>query len=477
MSQFPSSFPLPPPPGPARPLQLPVFAQTRLANGMTLVVIERRGVPLVTAMLSVQAGSLRDPPGKSGLAELTFGVLGKGARRAAVTADAAALASAADALGSSLDSSTGAQTSRLAMTVMSIHLTASLALLADLLRAPTLPAPEIDSSRLQLQQAIRLEAADPAALAAKLAWRLHWGDSPAGRLSTEQSLARIRREDVQAFYRQHMRPERTSLVLTGDLNLTQGKALAELHFGGWRPPHAGLAKAAPAAGPQAVGPQALGPQTLLIDLPGSAQTSVLVLAPYPAQGQGQARIGALASAVLGAGYSSRINQQVRIKRGLSYGAYSSVASLPAGGLLTLNAQTQAQSAAEVAALLRSELLSLSSEPVPADELLARQQGLIGEFGRQLETTQELAALAADQLERAEPLADLARFTDELKAVGADQLLAFAKQHWPAQAVRSVVVGDLALAGEALRRQFPQACVIPAAELDLAGPHLRRRRIK
>jgi zinc protease len=218
---------------------------------------------------------------------------------------------------------------------------------------------------------------------------------------------------------------------------------------------------------------------LLVDLPGSAQASVLVLAPYPAQGQGQrqARVGALATAVLGAGYSSRINQQVRIQRGLSYGAYSSATSLPAGGLLTLNAQTQAQSAAEVAMLLREELLRLSEEAVPADELLARQNGLIGEFSRQLETTQELAALAADQLERDQPLADLARFADELKAVDADQLLAFAKQHWPAQAVRSVVVGDLALAGEALRRQFPQACVIPAAELDLASPHLRRQRIK
>lgn len=473
MSEFPVSYPLPPPPGPALPLQLPVFAQTRLANGLNLVVIERRGLPLVTALLSLQAGSLLDPPGKSGLAELSFSVLVKGARRGSHTADASALAAAADALGSGIDSSSGAQASRLAMTVMSPHLNASLGLLADLLRTPTLPALEIENSRLQLQQAIRQEAADPAALATRLAWRLLWGDSPAGRLSSEQSLARIRPEDVQAFYHQHIRPERTTLVLAGDLDLARGKALAELHFGGWRPPLAGSVKAAPADGPRP-----LGPQTLLVDLPGSALTSVLVLAPYPAQGaRAQARVGALATAVLGTGYSSRINQQVRIKRGLSYGAYSSASSLPGGGLLTLSAQTQAQSAAEVAALLRDELLSLSSAPVPADELLARQLGLIGDFGRQLETTEELAALTADQLERGQPLADLALLADELKAVTADQLQAFAQRYWPAPAVRSVVVGDLAQAGEALRRQFPQAGVIPAAELDLASPQLRRQRIK
>jgi zinc protease len=470
-----TGFELPPAPAPAQPLLLPQFAQTSLPNGMGLVVIERRGLPLVTAMLSVQAGSLADPPGKSGLAELSFGVLGKGARRGAATADASALAYAADALGSGLDISTGAQASRLAMTVMSKHLNGSLALLADVLRAPTLPALEVANSRLQLQETIRLEAADPGALASSLAWRLYWGDSPAGRLSTEQSLARIRREDVVAFCRQQLRPEQTTLVLAGDLDLAQGKALAERYFGSWRAPR----WAATAARPElSAGPQALGPSTLLVDLPGSGQSAVLLLAPYPAQQsaaaeRAQLRIGALASAVLGAGYSSRVNQQVRIKRGLSYGAYSSTESLPAGGLLLLSSQTKHQNAAEVADVLRSELLRLATEPVPEDELRARRAGLIGEFARQMDSTQTLAGIAAEQIERGERLADLATFADELAAVSAAQLQAFAQQHWQPQAVRNVVVGDLALAGERLRQQYPNAWVIPAADLDLSAENLRR----
>ncbi|MCV2353753.1 insulinase family protein [Paucibacter sp. B2R-40] len=461
------------------PLQVPVFAQAALPNGMRLVVIERRGLPLVTAMLSVQAGSLADPPGKSGLAELSFGVLGKGARRGRTTADATALAYAADALGSALEISTGAQASRLSMTVMSEHLSESLSLLADVLRAPTLPGPEINSSRLQLQQAIKQEAADPAALASQLAWRLYWGDSPPGRLSTEQTLARIKREDVQAFCREHLAPGQTTLVLAGDLDLAQGMALAERYFGSWPVPKpVSPVTAAPAKPAQVAGPQPLGPANLLIDLPGSGQSAVLLLAPFPAQltssdGRAQARIAALASAVLGSGYSSRANQQVRIKRGLSYGAYSSAESLPTGGLFMLSTQTKHNNAAEAAQLLHSELLGIASEAVPAEELLARQNGLLGDIARQLETTQSLASLAADQLERGEVLADLATYADQLKRVSAAQVQAFAQQYWPAAAVRMVIVADLKQAGAGLRQQYPQAQLIPAAELDLSTPNLRR----
>ncbi|MBT9492652.1 MAG: insulinase family protein [Paucibacter sp.] len=470
-----AGFALPPPPAPPQPLLLPEFAQAALANGMQLVVIERRGLPLVTAMLSVQAGSLLDPPGKSGLAELSFGVLGKGARRGNAKADASALAYATNRLGSELDISTGPQASRLTMTVLTQHLDGSLGLLADVLRAPTLPELEIISSRLQMQQAVKLEAADPAALAPKLAWRLHWGDAPPGRLSTEQSLARIRREDVQAFCRQQLRPDQTTLILAGDLDLAQGKLLAERYFGGWRRPNAATKQTRPET---LLGPQGLGARSLLVDLPGSGQSAVLLLAPYPARlpgsaGRAELRSGALATAILGSGYSSRINQQVRIKRGLSYGAYSSAESLPGGGLLLLSSQTKHVNAAEVADLLRGELLRLSTEPVPADELLARRTGLIGDFARQTETTLSLASLAAEQIEHGGALTELANFENEMKAVSAEQVQAFAQRFWPQSAVGIVVVGQLGGSDAALPQPLAPAWVIPAAELDLDAPTLRR----
>jgi zinc protease len=465
-------FDQPPPPAPARPLQLPPMAQTRLSNGLSLAVAERHGLPLVTALLQIEAGSLLDPPGRAGLAALSFVLMGKGARRGARLLDAAEIAAAAERLGASLEIDTGARASHLAMTVVANRLDDSLALLADIVRAPTLAADELERSRAQSLDAIRLSLSDPGALAGLLAQRLFWGETAAGAVATPASLQRIRRDDVLAFLRRQLRPERATLVLAGDIGPERAQALAERYFGDWKPD-----RIAPPPLLPPTGPRPLGATTLLLDLPGAGQSAVVVVAPYAALGNEPAqraslRAGAVANAVLGAGYSSRINQEVRIRRGLSYGAASVSEALPGGGMLTASVQTRHASAAQVLGLLRAEILRLGNEEVAAPELQARAALLVGEFGRQLETTAGLAALAAEQLLR-RSLAELAQLPAELLAIDAAQLRAFAAGHWPAEALRQVVVGDLSESGPALRAQFPDAWLIPAAELDLGAANLRR----
>lgn len=470
-------FDAPPEPGPARPLQVPAFAQLKLPNGLDLVVVERRHLPLVTALLLVQAGSLQDPPGKAGLAALSYTLLTKGAQRGDETVDAADISFAAESLGSSLEVSTGAQAGRLALTLPSKQLDDGLALLADVARTPTLPAPELLRSRAQMSDALRLNLSDPGLLAAQLAKRLYWGAAPAGQLATPATLLRVKREDLLTFHRQHLRPERVTLVLAGDIDLAQAKALAEKYFGDWR----GGRLALPATTTTAMATTAAQPlptPALLVDLPGAGQSAVLVLAPFAAQENSSAQrreqhAGALANTVLGGGYSARINQQVRILRGLSYGAVSTTESLPAGGLLTASAQTKHQSAAEVATLLRAEILRLAALDVGPRELAARQAVMIGDFSRQLETTATLAALAADQLQRRHDLAEIAQLPADLLAIDAPQVRHFAAQYWPEPSLRTVIVGDLNAAGPRLRQQFPDAWVIPANQLDLASPNLRR----
>ena len=430
----------------------------------------------MTALLLVQAGSLQDPPGKAGLAALSYTLLTKGAQRGDETVDAADISFAAESLGGSLEVSTGAQAGRLTLTLPSNQLDDGLALLADVARTPTLPAAELLRSRSQMTDTLKLNLSDPGLLAAQLARRLYWGAAPAGQLATPATLLRIKREDVLAFHRQQVRPERVTLVLAGDIDLMQAKALVEKYFGDWR----GGRPALPATPQSAVSAAAhpLPTSALLIDLPGAGQSAVLVLAPFTAQENSSAQrpeqlAGALANTVLGGGYSARINQQVRINRGLSYGATSTTETLPAGGVLTASAQTKHQSAAEVATLLRAEILRLAALDVGPRELAARRAVMVGDFSRQLETTATLAALAADQLQRRRDLAEIAQLPADLGAVDATQVRRFAAQYWPEQALRTVIVGDLQAAGPRLRQQFPDAWVIPADQLDLASPNLRR----
>lgn len=483
-------FDRPPLPAPPLPLKVPVFHQDHLPNGMRLLVVERRGLPLVTALLSVQAGSLMDPPDKSGLAELSMGLLSKGAKLDSQRLDAAALAGAAERLGGAFEISTSALGSRLSLTVMTQQLDQALGLLAAVSRAPTLPETELERSRAQMLEAIKFDQTDPAALAEKLARRLFWGQAAPGRLSTAKTISRIKRADVQAFCRQTLRPEHLSLVLAGDLDLVQGRALAWRHFAQWQPepaaqPPTSRAQARPDPLPEKPAPTL--PLSLVLDLPGSGQSTVLVVAPFvglaprapqaslgsPGQDLTLARSGALANAVLGLGYSSRINQEVRIKRGLSYGAFSNIESLPDGGMLTLGAQTQHAKAAEVLALLGAELRKLTETEVTPSELTARQAVLIGELGRQLESTQGLAATVAEQIERGEDLADLARLPQQLQALDATAVRAFAARFWAAESQRSIVVTDLAAAGAGLRELLPQAWVIPAEQLDMDAASLRK----
>ncbi|MET0519386.1 MAG: pitrilysin family protein [Burkholderiaceae bacterium] len=467
-------FDQPPPPAAARPVQLPPFSQSRLPNGVGIAVAERHELPLVTALLLIEAGSLLDPPGKAGLADLSVTLLSKGAQRAgrADAADAAEIAAAAEALGGSLETGTGARSSQIALTLTSNRLDEGLALLADLARAPTLPADELERSRAQTLDELKLALSDPGSLAALLARRLYWGDAPRGQVATPASLARIRREDVQAFVRQQLRPDRLTVVLAGDIAPAQAQALVARHFGGWKPNRMAAPQAAEVA------PRPLAATALLVDLPGAGQSAVAVLAPYAPLGnapeqRAQLAAGAVANTVLGVGYSSRINQEVRIKRGLSYGAMSAADALPGGASLLASAQTRHGGAAEVAVLLRSEVLRLAAEPVPAAELAARQQLLVGEFGRELETTATLAALTADQLMRGRALAELQQLPAELLAVNAARVRDFAALYWKPELLRTLVVGDLKEAGEGLRRQYPGAWVIPAGELDLGSPTLRR----
>ena len=459
-----------PEPGPALPPPLPQVQDLRLANGLRLVLAQRRGWPLVSVNLLLNAGSLLDPPGKAGLAQLYLDVTVHGARRGRATVDAGDIAFAAESLGASLETNSGPQAGSLGFTLPTPRLDEGLALLADLARHPTLPASELARSRSQALEAYRLNLADPAALAQLLGRRLYWGDSTAGRQATPASLARVRREDLLTLQRQQLRPELSTLVLAGDIEAGQARALAERYFGGWTAPRTpglrpGLAQARP-----------LALRTLLVDLPGAGQSAVLLLAPHAgAEAAADQVSGMMANAVLGQGYSSRLGQEVRIKRGLSYGASSQTESLPGGGWLNAFTQTRHESAAEVAALLRAEIARMGAAELGAAELAARRASLLGEHGRKLETTSGLAGLLSEQLLLGREPSSLVGLPQALAGVDAARLRDFARRYWRDDAVRCVIVSDLKVAGPALGALDPAAWVRRADELDLDAPDLRRAR--
>ena len=460
----------PPPAAAPQPLVLPTLHESALANGLTIVVAPRPALPVVSITLLVRAGPEADPPGRPGVAAMTSTLWPKGALRAGRPVSAAELARQAEALGGGLDSRSGWGASTLSMTVSSPRLDEALALLADVLRRPLLAADELARARTQALDGLRVTMGNPSDVAALALRRSFWGDSAYGQVTTPAALQRLQRADVQAFQAMWVRPDRVALVLVGDVTPEQGQALAQRLLGDWR---------ASAPAPEAPAPAPPTPKAtalVLIDMPGSGQSGVALAAPYIGSGpaeRGERYAGLVAQAMLGGGYSARLNQEVRIKRGLSYGVSAGAESQPSGGMFTASAQTNHPTAAEVLQILRTEVTRLAEAAPSADELAARQATLVGSFARRLETTGGLSALLVGQMAQGRPLADLVNYTPGLLAVTPAQVQAFARRHWQAAGLRAVVAADLTAAGNSLGAGAPAALRLTLGELDLEQAGLRK----
>jgi len=177
------------------------------------------------------------------------------------------------------------------------------------------------------------------------------------------------------------------------------------------------------------------------------------------------------NAVLGVGYSSRLNQEIRIKRGLSYGAGSSLTPQGAFGGFSARVQTKNPSAAEVIGLVRSELTRLAAEPASATELTARKSVLVGGFGRELGTSSGLADVLGNLAIYGVPLTEIQAYAGKVEAVSAADVQAFAGSYLDPARTSVIVAGDAKAMGEPLTKALPGAAVIPADRLDLDSPTL------
>ncbi len=458
---FPSS---PPAPGPAPQLALPTPTVQTLANGLQVISARRAGLPLVTAELVLRSGGEMDPPRLAGLADLTAELLTKGA----AGRTASQLATAAEALGASLEASAGWDESKVGLTVTTPKLPQALALLASVVRQPDFSAEELERARTQALDALRLRLSQPTALAALVANRSVFGAGAYGhsRSGTPASLAHISRTDVQQLHRALYRPDNAILILAGDITPARAQQLAQASFGDWERPATPMP-----ARPAGIGASEL-PPILLIDQHGAGQAGVVAAHVAPPRDDPGFIVGTVADAVLGGSYSSRLNQEIRIKRGLSYGASSGLQARRDTGLWLASAQTKNPSAAQVVDLMLAQFQRLGSEPVAAAELDARKATLIGGYGRSLETTAGLSSRIAALAIYGLPLSDIAQFVPRVQAVTPAQVQKYAASHLTAAHNKVVVVGDASQFSAPLIKVHPQAQLLQSSALDLDSADLR-----
>ncbi len=454
---------LPPPPGKPVTVTIPTPSEVTLANGMHLITVEKHDLPLVTAAVVSEGGGALDPAGEAGLASLTAELLTKGTK----TRSATEIANQIESLGGAIGSSADWDGASVSITVTADQLAPAMDILADVAQNPVFAADELERARAQAIDAANVQMKDPMALAGMVASNTVFGAAPYGHVleGTPASLKAITRDAVTGAYARSWRPGDTTLVMVGDITPAAARALAEQEFGVWKPAGAAAAVAPePAAYPE--------PRVVVVDFPGAGQAGVVVGRPAIARADPRYYAAQVANAVLGVGFSSRLNEEIRIKRGLSYGAGSGMPGRRLVGPLMAQTQTKNPSAAEVVSLIVGEMEKLDAAPVPEAELDSRKAVLVGGFGRAVETTAGLVSILGDCVMWDLPVSEIRHYSDNIEEISPEAVQRVAAQLFDPEGASIVVVGDSKLFVDDLRKQYPDLEVIPASELKLGSPTLK-----
>ena len=447
-------------PAPAAPHSavFPKPVEKKLANGVRVVVVPLPGTGLISVEALINAGGVFDPNGTAGLADFTASLLTRGTK----TLSAPQIAATIEALGGSLSSSAGWDGAYVNLSSLSSGLSDGLPTFAEVVRSPAFASEEIERLQSETLDGISVSMRSPGTLARLTAARVVFGDSGYGHSlnGTPETIKALEAGEINLFYKGRYQPQNTALVFGGDITPEAAFAYAQKYFGDWK-----SLRIAPPRAPEPAAAQK-GGRVLVVDKPDAGQAAVFLARPTIRRADRDYAIGRVANGVLGEGYSSRLNEEVRIKRGLSYGASSSLGTRRDSGLFLASAQTRNDAAPEVATLLKSELIRLATEPVSKTELIPRKATLSGNYARQLETGAGLASTVASLITYALPLSSLNTFLPQVQKVTAPQIERFAAKHLGAADANIIIVGDGRQFLPELKKHFPNVEVIPVDKLDL-----------
>ena len=217
--------------GPPRPMRVPPAEKITLPNGLRALVSENHELPIVNLFAIVRAGSLGDPAGRSGLAEITVNAARSGGT-ASLTATA--LQERLGLLGATLESGVSESRAQFTLRVPRANFAAAAALLRDLLVAPRFDPEALDATLGQMHESIAQRGANPqAAINRIFLQRLYSGAPVWSRLPEYDTLDNIGRTDIESFHRTHYVPSQTWLAVEGDLGAAEAKAMVQDLFGGW----------------------------------------------------------------------------------------------------------------------------------------------------------------------------------------------------------------------------------------------------
>lgn len=362
---------------------LPVVERVVLENGVTIILHEKDDVPLIGIEATILGGAVSDPEGLSGMANLLAGALEKGAGERS----AAEFAEAIDSVGGALSASASLETITVSGEFMARDATLMIALLADMLRSPTLADEEI--AKLRDRQIDQLRAAKDSslrALSAVYGNSFLFGDHLYGNPTSgsEATLAKITPNDARAYYRDYFGADRLVITVAGDFDAAAMLADLTAAFGDW--------PAATATLPVVAAPEAVtGRRVLLVDKPGAAQSYFWIGNVGVSRNFASRAELDIANTLFGGRFTSLLMDELRTKTGLTYGAGSALRRQSMGGSVAIISYTKTETTIEAVDLALSLLAKMRDEGFSDAMIDSGKNYILGQFAPDFETAAQLAA--------------------------------------------------------------------------------------
>jgi zinc protease len=446
----PADFP------PAPPIANTVGAPAKLAhvkftlpNGLKVIVVPKPGVPFVSASLELRAGAFYED--KPGTAALTLHMLTKGTARHSEKELAEELETYAVTLGGSaeIDSAT------VSASCLTEHTPRAMRLLAEVVRSPTFPADELEKLRKQTLAALAIGEKEPATKAEREFRRRLFGSHPYARTATGEAadVKDVTAEDAKAWWAKWARPGDAVLLLAGDVTEADARKLAAAAFGDWTAGSGGtmlLTLSDP--------PDAEPTHIYLVDQPGAIQSQIRIGQRGIKRDAPEYPVARVVGDYFGGAFSSRLNEVIRVEKGLTYGASGGYSPSRFDGRFTVRTFSKTDSTVAAVKAALGEIDRLRTEPPTEKELGETKAHFVGSVALRRETPQQVAnefweaelyRLPEDHFERT--LARAATVTPE-------DCLALAKATVDPTKLVIVVVGDAGKLKEELEKVAPVTVV-------------------
>lgn len=402
-----------------------------LSNGVQVYVLEDHHLPAVRFSLQMPAGALYES--KPGVASATAAMLTEGTR----SRTGLQIAEEVENIGASVNASADLDTATVSASGLSESTDTLLALMSDVLLHPSFPADRLERFRTQQRSGLAQRRTNPSALIAEMTSQVFYGGTKYNRPSlTREDLMAITPADLAAFHDMYYQPKGVILGVTGDVNLRTLKSKLETALAGWKP--TGAATALPSANfvPRTK------PHIYLIDRPGSAQT-VLQFGVLGITANDPDFIPlTIANRILGGGSSGRLFQNIREKKGYTYGAYSTLTSSRWPGIWGANASVRTEVTEPAVGEFFSEFKRLQNEPVSDDELARAKRSIIGSFARTLESPEGILGRTLELVNNGQPINYWDTYPSRIQAVSAADVQRVAKKYFGNGAnIQLLVVGE------------------------------------